>query len=129
QQKMLHEQEERLQKEMFENEQRLFRMKNSQLEKELASKNRELANSAMNIVYKNELLNNVHDELLQLKDGDGRRLSSDQLKRISKIIDDARSDERDWNLFEESFNEAHENFFKEIPIALIAPSVVYNLAD
>jgi len=114
QQKMLHEQEERLQKEMFENEQRLFRMKNSQLEKELASKNRELANSAMNIVYKNELLNNVHDELLQLKDGDGRRLSSDQLKRISKIIDDARSDERDWNLFEESFNEAHENFFKKL---------------
>lgn len=113
-QKMLHEQEERLQKEMFENEQRLFKLKNSQLEKELASKNRELANSAMNIVYKNELLNNVHDELLQLKDKEGRKLSGDQLKRISKIIDDARSDERDWNLFEESFNEAHENFFKKL---------------
>lgn len=114
QQKILHEQEERLRKEMFENEQQLFRLKNSQLERELASKNRELANSAMNIVYKNELLNNVHDELLQLKDGEGRRLSNDQLKRISKIIDDARSDERDWNLFEESFNEAHENFFKKL---------------
>ncbi|MEH6304834.1 triple tyrosine motif-containing protein [Olivibacter sp. CPCC 100613] len=114
QQRMLHEQEERLQKEMFENEQRLFRLKNNQLEKELAGKNRELANSAMNIVYKNELLNNVHDELLQLKDGDGRRLSGDQLKKISKIIDEARSDERDWNLFEESFNEAHENFFKKL---------------
>lgn len=114
QKQMLHEQEERLQKEMWENEQRLFKLKNSQLEKELAGKNRELANSAMNIVYKNELLNNVHDELLQLKDADGRKLSTDQLKRISKIIDDARSDERDWNLFEESFNEAHENFFKKL---------------
>ncbi|WP_134088903.1 triple tyrosine motif-containing protein [Olivibacter sp. XZL3] len=114
QKQMLHEQEERLQKEMLENEQRLFKLKNTQLEKELAGKNRELANSAMNIVYKNELLNNVHDELLQLKDADGRKLSTDQLKRISKIIDDARSDERDWNLFEESFNEAHENFFKKL---------------
>lgn len=114
QQKMLLEQEDRLRKEAMENEQRLVRLKNSQLEKELASKNRELANSAMNIVYKNELLNNVHDELLQLKDHEGRKLSSDQLKKISKIIDEARSDERDWNVFEESFNEAHENFFKKL---------------
>ncbi|GAA4782690.1 hypothetical protein GCM10023231_07950 [Olivibacter ginsenosidimutans] len=115
-QKMLMAQEERLKQEAIENEQRLVKLKNSQLEKELASKNRELANSAMNIVYKNELLNNVHDELLQLKDGEGRKLSGDQLKKISKIIDDARSDERDWNLFEESFNEAHENFFKKLKI-------------
>jgi len=114
QRRMLLEQEERLRKESVENEQRLVRLKNSQLEKELASKNRELANSAMNIVYKNELLNNVHDELLHLKDNEGRKLSGDQLKRISKIIDEARSDERDWNLFEESFNEAHENFFKKL---------------
>jgi len=114
QHKMLIAQEERLRKEAIENEQRLVKLKNSQLEKELASKNRELANSAMNIVYKNELLNNVHDELLHLKDSEGRKLSGDQLKKISKIIDDARSDERDWNLFEESFNEAHENFFKKL---------------
>jgi len=112
--KTLQEQEEHLLKEKAVNEQRLIKLKNAQLEKELASKNRELANSAMNIVYKNELLNNVHDELLQLKDSEGRKLSGDQLKKISKIIDDARSDERDWNLFEESFNEAHENFFKKL---------------
>ncbi|QNL52430.1 transcriptional regulator [Olivibacter sp. SDN3] len=114
QQKLKLEQEERLRQEAQANEQRLMQLKNVQLEKELAGKNRELANSAMNIVYKNELLNNVHDELSQLKDSEGRKLSGEQLKKISKIIDDARSDERDWNLFEESFNEAHENFFKKL---------------
>lgn len=114
QQKLKLEQEERLRQETQANEQRLMQLKNIQLEKELAGKNRELANSAMNIVYKNELLNNVHDELLQLKDSEGRKLSGEQLKKISKIIDDARSDERDWNLFEESFNEAHENFFRKL---------------
>ena len=56
----------------------------------------------------------VHDELLQLHDNEGRKLSGDQLRKISKIIEDARSDERDWNLFEESFNEAHENFFLKL---------------
>ncbi|SKB68298.1 Y_Y_Y domain-containing protein [Parapedobacter luteus] len=107
-------QREALAKEAEQNEQRLMKLKNEQLERELASKNRELANTAMSIVYKNELLNNVHDELLQLRDSDGRKLSNDQLRKINKIIEDARSDERDWNVFEESFNEAHENFFKKL---------------
>lgn len=114
QQKMRIEQEERLRQESLANEQRLMKIKNDQLENELAAKNRELANSAMNIVYKNELFNTVHDELLQLHDNEGRKLSGDQLRKISKIIEDARSDERDWNLFEESFNEAHENFFLKL---------------
>ena len=103
-----------LAKEAEENEQRLVKLKNEQLERELASKNRELANTTMSIVYKNELLNNVHDELLQLHDNEGRKLSNEQLRKINKIIEDARSDERDWHVFEKSFNEAHENFFKKL---------------
>jgi len=103
-----------LAKEAEENEQRVVKLKNEQLERELASKNRELANTTMSIVYKNELLDNVHDELLQLHDGDGRKLSNEQLRKINKIIEDARSDERDWHVFEKSFNEAHENFFKKL---------------
>lgn len=114
QEKMIRQQEELLRKEAEENEQRLMKLKNEQLEKELAAKSRELANSAMNIVYKNELLNTVHEELMLLRDSEGRKLSSEQLRRINKIIDDARSDERDWNLFEKSFNEAHESFFKKL---------------
>jgi len=114
QENMTKQQQELLKKEAEENEQRLIKLKNEQLEQELASKSRELANSAMSIVYKNELLNNVHDELLQLRDSEGRKLSNEQLRKINKIIEDARSDERDWNIFEESFNEAHENFFKKL---------------
>ncbi len=114
QESMARQQRELLKKEAEENEQKLIKLKNEQLEQELASKSRELANAAMNIVYKNEMLNNVHDELLQLRDGEGRKLTNEQLRKINKIIDDARSDERDWNVFEESFNEAHENFFKKL---------------
>lgn len=114
QEKMKTEQDQLLRQEAYENEQRLIKIKNEQLERELKNKNRELANAATSIVYKNDLLTNVHDELLALKDADGRKLSSDQLRKINKIIEDARSDERDWNLFENSFNETHENFFKKL---------------
>ncbi|WP_037501690.1 triple tyrosine motif-containing protein [Sphingobacterium deserti] len=107
-------QQELLRKEAEQNEKKLMELKNEQLTVELEAKNRELANAATNIVYKNELLNNLHEELLHVKDRDGKKLSPDQLQKVNKLIDNARSDERDWDLFEKSFNESHENFFKKL---------------
>ena len=112
--RLLAEQEERLTKEAEANEKKLISLKNIQLEQELENKNRELANAAMNIVYKNEMLNNLHHELTNLNDTNGNKLSSDQLRKVNKLIDEAHNDDRDWDLFEKSFNEAHENFFKKL---------------
>lgn len=113
-QKLRRRQEELLRREAEQNEKKLMQLKNEQLEQELEQKSRELANVATNIVYKNELLNNLQDELFNIKDKDGNRLSADQLQKINKLVDNARSDERDWDIFEKSFNESHENFFKKL---------------
>jgi DNA-binding CsgD family transcriptional regulator len=114
QQKLQHEKEEFLKQEAIANQQQIINIKNEQLQAELAGKSRELANSAMNLVYKNELLQKISEEILQLKDGSGKKLADDQLRRIQKVIDEGMNDERDWNIFETSFNEAHENFFKKL---------------
>ncbi|HYG40480.1 MAG TPA: triple tyrosine motif-containing protein [Cytophagales bacterium] len=114
QQKLQKEKEEYLKQEAIANEQKIVKLKNEQLRKDLSGKSRELANSAMNIVYKNELLEKIRQGIYELKDSQGKRLSEDQLKKIQKIIDEGMNDERDWNLFERSFNEAHENFFKKL---------------
>lgn len=113
-QKMLMEQEEHRRKEAEANEQRIIRIRNEQLQTELENKGRELTNLAMNIVYKNELLQRLREEIHQIKDDGGRKLSEDRLKKIQKVIDDGMSDEHDWNLFENSFNETHESFFKKL---------------
>ncbi|MBS1529920.1 MAG: transcriptional regulator, partial [Bacteroidetes bacterium] len=114
--KLQREHEEFLKQEALANEQRIVKIKNEQLQADLAGKSRELANSAMNIVYKNELLQKISDEIAHLKDSSGKPLSPDQLKRLQKVINDGMSDERDWNLFENSFNEAHESFFKKLKV-------------
>ncbi|OOQ60715.1 triple tyrosine motif-containing protein [Mucilaginibacter pedocola] len=114
QQKLQREHEEFLQREAIANEQHIVTIKNEQLQADLASKNRELANSAMNIVYKNELLQKLSEEINKLKDNAGKKLPEEQLKKIHHVIDEGMSDERDWNIFERSFNEAHENFFKKL---------------
>lgn len=114
QDKLRREHEELVKQETIANEQRIVRIKNEQLQADLSGKSRELANSAMNLVYKNELLQKISEELIHLKDSSGKHLSEDQLRRIQKVIDEGMNDERDWNVFEKSFNEAHENFFKKL---------------
>ncbi|HEY8929999.1 MAG TPA: triple tyrosine motif-containing protein [Mucilaginibacter sp.] len=108
------EQEEILKQEAIINEQQIVKIKNEQLQADLAGKSRELANSAMNIVYKNELLQKISDEISHLKDSSGKPLAEEQLRKIQKVIDEGMNDDRDWNIFESSFNEAHENFFKKL---------------
>ncbi|WP_197464090.1 triple tyrosine motif-containing protein [Rufibacter sp. DG15C] len=108
------EKEEALRREALLNEQKLVRLRNEQLESELATKSRELANSALSIVSKNELLNGIREEILQLKDASGKKLAPEQLKKLQKVIEEGMDTDYDWNLFESSFNEAHENYFKKL---------------
>ncbi|AMR31386.1 transcriptional regulator [Mucilaginibacter sp. PAMC 26640] len=114
QEKLQREKEEFLRQEAIANQQQIVTIKNEQLQADLASKNRELASSAMNIVYKNELLQKISEEINTFKDSAGKKLPEEQLKKLHKVIDEGMSDERDWNIFESSFNEAHENFFKKL---------------
>lgn len=108
------EQDEILKQESEANEKEIHKLQTEKLQAELASKNRELANSAMTLVYKNELLQKLSDDILKLKDENGKKLADDQVRKIQKVINDGMNDERDWHLFENSFNEAHESFFKKL---------------
>lgn len=112
--KLQAEKEAYLKKEAEATERQIIKLQTEKLQVELAGKNRELANSAMSLVYKNELLQKLSQEILKLKDGNGKPLAEDQLRKIQKVIDEGMNDERDWNLFESSFNEAHESFFKKL---------------
>lgn len=114
QRRLQKEKEEQLRQEAIVNEQKIVRLRNEQLQADLQNKNRELASSAMNIVYKNELLQKIKAEIYSLKDASGNKLAADQLRKIDKVIDEGLNDDRDWDIFEKSFNETHGNFFKKL---------------
>ncbi len=103
-----------LKKEAEATEKQIIKIQTEKLHAELSSKNRELASSAMSLVYKNELLQKLSEEMNKLKDENGRKVADTQLRKVQKIIDEGMNDERDWNLFETSFNEAHGSFFKKL---------------
>src|SRR5690625_7576061 len=81
--KLLREQEE-------EKEKKLMQIENDRLADQLKMKKRELSNLATTIVYKNELLNNLQDELVNLRDIEGKEISRDQLKKINSLINNER---------------------------------------
>lgn len=105
-----------LKKEAEATEKQIIKLQTEKLQADLAGKSRELANSAMSLVYKNELLQKLSQEIGKLKDENGKPLAEEQLRKIQKVIDEGMNDERDWNLFESSFNEAHESFFKKLKV-------------
>ncbi len=75
---------------------------------EVENKNRELSNAAFNLIRKNEALQSLKDNLLDSKN-EPRALS-----KIVREIDAHLEGDHDWEIFEESFNRVHDDFFKRL---------------
>lgn len=75
---------------------------------EIQNKNRELSNAALNLIRKNEALQRLRDELLQVDHTPGA------LQKLARLIDRNLEGDHDWELFEESFNRVHDDFFKRL---------------
>ena len=75
---------------------------------EVENKSRELSNAAFNLIRKNEALQSLKDNLLDAKN-EPRALS-----RIVREIDSHLEGDHDWEIFEESFNRVHDDFFKRL---------------
>lgn len=75
---------------------------------EVEIKTRELSNAALSLIRKNEVLRHLKDELLALK------LDPRGGERIMRQIDEHLEGDHDWEIFEETFNRVHDDFFKRL---------------
>lgn len=92
----------------LENKQQLMRFNNEKLRQDIDNKNRELGSSTMSLIKKNEFLNSIKEELKQASANDTN------LKHVIKIIDRNLNNTDDWQLFEDAFNNADQDFLKKI---------------
>lgn len=92
----------------LENKQQLMRFKNDKLRQDIDNKNRELGISTMSLIKKNEFLNRIKDEIKQASANDTI------LKHVIKVIDRNLNNTDDWQLFEDAFNNADQDFLKKI---------------
>lgn len=75
---------------------------------EVENKSRELSNAALNLIRKNEVLQRLRDEMLS---ANGDPLA---LQKLARLVDRHLEGDHDWEVFEESFNRVHDDFFKRL---------------
>jgi len=114
QEQMLKEENERIKALNRKAEADLMKITNDQLQNEVLSKNLELAKNTMSMVRKNELLIEIRDELDKQREELGNRLPARYYTKINKLIENSLNSEHDWEMFENLFDQAHENFFKRL---------------
>jgi DNA-binding CsgD family transcriptional regulator len=97
-----------------EKERELIRLRNEKLQSELSFKSRQLANSTLEMIKKNEFLMSLKDKLKRQKEQLGPRFPDKYYSELIKKIDGNISGDDDWKVFEHNFNLAHETFLQSI---------------
>jgi DNA-binding CsgD family transcriptional regulator len=86
------------------------KLKNEKLESEISHKNSELANSAMHLVQKREMLGKIHDDLnALLKKIDNEQVSG-QFKKLLKLLGEDNKMDDNWEQFAHHFDKVHTDF-------------------
>lgn len=116
-QKLIEKKQRELELEQLESQRQIIQFKNQNLQLDIENKNRELGTATMNLVKRNELLNNIKEALSRSK-------SIDDVKGVIRLINANLNNTSDWKLFEEAFNNVDKNFMKRIKT--LHPSITPN---
>ncbi|WP_372932065.1 helix-turn-helix and ligand-binding sensor domain-containing protein [Mariniphaga sediminis] len=95
-------------------EQELIKLRNEKLRNEVEYKSKELANSTMGIIKKNEFLLKLKHILSNQREQLGSRYPDKYYLHIVRKIDENISSKDDWRLFETNFEQAHEQFLHKM---------------
>lgn len=109
--------ERELELEQLESQRQLMVFKNQNLQLDIDNKNRELGTATMNLVKRNELLNNIKEKLSKSK-------SLDEVRSVITMINSSLNNTSDWKLFEEAFNNVDKDFMRKVKS--LHPSITSN---
>lgn len=118
QERQLREQQAQFQIKEEKRRKELAELRNNQLEVELKHKSSELADSIMNLVRKNDMIQEI-DSLMQelsdtVKHEERKAIVTKKISDIRRGIRMNMSDDDNWEKFIENFNMVYDNFMKEL---------------
>ena len=118
QERQMHEQEIKLQVEREKRKHQLAEIRNEQLDTELKHKQSQLSDSTMNLMRKNDMLQQIDREMAELSEsmrrGDPKARLTRQIQEIRKSIQTNMNDDDNWEKFEENFNMVYDDFMKTL---------------
>lgn len=92
----------------------LIELENTRLHEQNILKSKELANTTMHLIQKNEILNEIKSDLTDLRKSGQALQSNKEFQNLVKRIDFNLSVEDDKNLFETNFEEVHHDFLQKL---------------
>ena len=118
QERQMREQEIKLQVEREKRKHQLAEMRNEQLDTELKHKQSQLSDSTMNLMRKNDMLQQIDENMAALSEsmrrGDPKTRLTRQIQDIRKSIQTNMNDDDNWEKFEENFNMVYDDFMKTL---------------
>jgi DNA-binding CsgD family transcriptional regulator/ligand-binding sensor domain-containing protein len=97
-----------------ENEEQIIKLKNDHLRIEIESKSKEIANYTMMVTKKNELLNQLKEQLEKLEKYVVAAAAKKRLLDINKLIQVGINSQDHWQVFNENFDKANETFLTNL---------------
>lgn len=123
QERELYERERAFHEEAMRSEQEIIKLKNEKLQienqknkAELENKSKELASIAMQMTYKNEILSGIKQKLSKVSQTMVHLPSKKQVEELIKSLEKDIVKDDDWERFELSFDQVHEDFIKKLRI-------------
>jgi len=114
QRQLFMEREKQLQIESLLAEQEVIKLRNEKLQAEKVQKDKELANTTMQIIQKSKSLTNLKNDLRKLALELGKHPAVGQVQVIIRKINRSIESEKQWEVFEHHFENVHEEFLKRL---------------
>lgn len=106
------EQKKRQEEQLKAQEQLIIKLKNEKLESELTYKSKELASATLAVITHNDFLEGLKKEI------QAQQLTGSYTKRffekLLRMIDENRTAEDEWAVFQSNFDRIHERFFRKL---------------
>jgi len=106
--------EEQLMNEALRADKELIKMRNDRLRSDMLFKEKELANSALSVIQKNEFLASIKERLKRIKSSKDLDEIVYKLGLVIKNIDKDIDSESHWEAFELHFEQVHAEFLKRL---------------
>jgi ligand-binding sensor domain-containing protein/DNA-binding CsgD family transcriptional regulator len=100
--------------EIERNEQQITKLQKKQLEADVEFKNKELATTTMHLVQRGKLLSKIGDELLPLVQQTTSKDTANDLKKVIRLLNEAKKLDNDWDQFAVHFDHVHTNFLSNL---------------
>lgn len=96
-------------------EKEIIQLRNKSLQSEMHHKNKELANTTLHLIHKNRTLTSIRNDLNKLlKDSSSAKLEKQFVNNLIKKINKDLRNEKNWELFNNYFDEVHQDFIERV---------------